>query len=130
MVLIKESSHLTSPAHACAYLNSLQQKTIETLKIYNYKSFYYNLVAGIKAKDNKDPPRWMKYLASIRNTVVTDRIFNSSKLPNNLEDLMVRAIRIESGHKLAEGINKTHILPSIMEGNKVNHVTVEEIGNP
>ena len=43
---------------------------------------------------------------------------------------MAKAIRIESGHKLAEDINKTCILPSIMEGNKVNEVTVEEIGDP
>ena len=130
MVLIKEFSHLTSPAHACAYLNSLQQKTTETLKIYNYRYSYHNLVAGIKAKDKKTLSRWMKYLPSIRNTVVADRISKSSKLPNNLEDCMARAIRIESVHKLAEGINKTQILPSITEGDKVNKVTVEDIGNP
>ena len=32
---------------------------------------------------------------------------------------MARAIRIESGHKLVEGINKTFILPSIMEGDNL-----------
>ena len=43
---------------------------------------------------------------------------------------MARAIRIESGHKLVEGINKSHILVSIKEGDKANKVTVEEIGDP
>ena len=35
-MLIREFSHLTTPAHACAYLDSLQQKTSESLKLYNY----------------------------------------------------------------------------------------------
>ena len=52
-MLIREFSHLTTPAHACAYLDSLQQKTSETLKLYNYRySFYHHLVTG---KDNQDP---------------------------------------------------------------------------
>ena len=108
MILIKEFLHLTTPAHACTYFDSLQQKTGESLKICNYRySFYHNLVTGMSAKANTDPARWLKYQASIQNTNVADRISNSSKLPSNLEDCMGRAIRIESGHKLAKGINKS-----------------------
>ena len=131
MVLIKEFSHLTSPAHAYIYFDSLQQRSGKTLAIYKYRySFYHNLVTSIDTRVNTDPACWMKYLASIRNTAVTDQISNSSKLPLNLEDCMTRAIRIESGHKIAEGINKSRMLPSITEGDKVNEVTVEEIGDP
>ena len=72
-MLIKEFSHLTTPAHACAYLDSLQQKTSESLKLYNYQySFYHHLVMGKEARDNQDPSHWMKYLDSIRNTEICD----------------------------------------------------------
>ena len=43
---------------------------------------------------------------------------------------MAQAVRIESSYKLAEGINKTHQLPMLKEDDKVNEVTVEEIGDP
>ena len=42
---------------------------------------------------------------------------------------MARAVRIESSHKLAEGINKTRQLPILKEDDKVNEVTIEEIGD-
>ena len=35
-MLIRGFSHLTTSAHACAYLDSLQQKTSESLKLYSY----------------------------------------------------------------------------------------------
>ena len=85
---------------------------------------------GKEARDDQDPSCWMKYLASIRNTTICDQISNSSKLPLNLEDCMAQAVRIESSHKLAEGINKTHQLPMLKEDDKVNEVMVEEIGYP
>ena len=72
----------------------------------------------------------MKYLANIRNTAVCDHISNSSKLPGDLEKYMARAVRIESSHKLAEGINKTRQLPILKEDDKINEVTVGEIGDP
>ena len=66
MILIKEFSHLTTPAHAYVYFDSLQQKTGEILKIYNYRySFYHNLVTGMSAEASTDPARWLKYLANI-----------------------------------------------------------------
>ena len=34
-MLLREFSHITTPAHACVYLDSLQQKTSELLKLYN-----------------------------------------------------------------------------------------------
>ena len=130
-MLIREFSHLTTPTHACAYLDSLQQKTLESLKLYNYRySFYHHLVMGKEARDNQDPSCWMKYLASIRNTAICDQMSNSSKLPLNLEDCMGQAVRIESSHKLAEGINKMCQLPMLKEDDKVNEVTIEEIGDP
>ena len=43
---------------------------------------------------------------------------------------MAQAVRIESSHKLAEGINKTCQLPMLKEDDKVNKVMVEEIGYP
>ena len=120
-----------TPAHACAYLDSLQQKTMETLKLYNYRySFYHHLVTRKEARENKDPSQWMKYLASIQNTAICNCISNSSKLLIDLEDCMARAVRIESGHKLAEGINKTCHLPMLKEEDKVNEVMIEEIGDP
>ena len=130
-MLIQEFSYLTTLAHACAYLDSLQQKTLETLKLYNYRySFYHHLVTGKEAQEKKDPSHWMKYLASIRNTATCDHISNSSKLPGDLGECMARAVRIESSHKLAEGIKKTRQLPILKEDDKVNEVIVEETGDP
>ena len=46
---------MTTLAHACAYLDSLQQKTLETLKLYNYRySFYHHLVTGKEARKSKE----------------------------------------------------------------------------
>ena len=88
-MLIREFSHLTTPAHVCAYLDSLQQKASESLKLYSYwYSFYHYLVTSKEAWDNQDPSCWMKYLASISNTAICDQISNSSKLPVNLEECM------------------------------------------
>ena len=99
-MLIREFSHLITLAHACTYLDSLQQKISESLKLYNYQySFYHHLVMGREARDNQDPYRWMKYLANIRNSKIFDQISNSSKLPLNLEDCMAWAVRIESSHR-------------------------------
>ena len=85
---------------------------------------------GKEARDNQDPSHWMKYLASIRDTTICDQISNSSKLPLNLEDCMICTVRIESGHKLAEGINKPCQLPMLKEDDKANENMVEEIGDP
>ena len=43
---------------------------------------------------------------------------------------MAWAVRIESNHKLAEGINKICQLPMLKEDDKINEVTVEVIGDP
>ena len=43
---------------------------------------------------------------------------------------MVWAVRIEWSQKVAEGINKMHQLLSLKEDDKINEVTLEEIGEP
>ena len=52
-----------------------------------------------------DPSRWTHFLASINNTVITDKVLRSKTLPRNLDEAMSRAIQSEAGFQLSEGVN-------------------------
>ena len=60
---------------------------------------------GLAPKENMDPSRWTHYLASINNTVITDKVLRSKTLQKNLDEAMSRAIQLEAAFQLSEGVN-------------------------
>ena len=69
-----------------------------------------------------DPSRWTRFLAIINNTTITDKVLHGKTLPFNLEDTMKRAIQLEAGFQLSDGINMTRQI-NIMQA-EVNEVEV------
>ena len=63
------------------------------------------MVKGLAPKENMDPSRWTHFLASINNTAITDKVLRSKTLPRDLDKAMSRAIQLEAGFQLLEGVN-------------------------
>ena len=60
-----------------------------------------------------DPSRWLRFLTSITNTTITDKITQSEFLPQNLQQCFEKALRLEASLQLSEGVNmarKTTVL--------------------
>ena len=74
------------------------------LYVYNYTR-RHRIVTGLAPKENMDPSRWTHFLASINNTAITDKVLCSKTLPKNLDEAMSRAIQLEAGFQLSEGVN-------------------------
>ena len=63
------------------------------------------MVTGLAPRENIDPSRWTHFLASINNTAITDKVLRSKTLPRNLDEAMSKAIQLEAGFQLSEGVN-------------------------
>ena len=63
------------------------------------------MVTGLAPKENMDPSRWTHFLASINNTAITDKVLRSKTLPRNVDEAMSKAIQLEAGFQLSEGVN-------------------------
>ena len=61
------------------------------------------MVTGLAPKENMDPSRQTHFLASINNTAIT--VLLSKTLPKKLDEAMRRAIQLEAGFQLSEGVN-------------------------
>ena len=60
-----------------------------------------------------DPSRWFRFLTSITNTTIADKITRSEFLPQNLQQCFKKALRLEASLQLSEGVNmarKTTVL--------------------
>ena len=51
------------------------------------------------------PSRWTHFLVSINNTAITDKVLRSKTLPRNLDEATSRAIQLEAGFQLSEGVD-------------------------
>ena len=61
--LVREFLEFTSPAHAMAALDNMQQEEGEPLKLYVHRySVIHKMVTGMDAIQNTDPSRWMSFL--------------------------------------------------------------------
>ena len=65
------------------------------------------MVTNLSPWDNVNPSRWTRFLSSIHNAVITDKILHSKTLPTSLEDAMKCAMELEAGFQLSEGVNMT-----------------------
>ena len=52
-----------------------------------------------------DPSRWFRFLTSITNTTIADKITRSEFLPQNLQQCFEKALRLEASLQLSEGVN-------------------------
>ena len=50
-----------------------------------------------------DPSRWFRFLTSITNTTIADKITRSENLPQNLQQCFEKALRLEASLQLSEG---------------------------
>ena len=70
-----------------------------------------------------DPSSWLKFLGSITNARLTEKILTSNRLPRNLGECMTQAVQYEAADILVEGVNlsrDSHIL-------HIEEETVDEI---
>ena len=52
-----------------------------------------------------DPSRWFRFLTSITNTTIVDKITRSENLPQNLQQCFEKALKLEASLQLSEGVN-------------------------
>ena len=99
-------SDQTSLGHAATQLENMTQKPIEPLRLYIFRySKIHKLVTKRDACYDTDPSRWFRFLTSITNTTITDKIMRSEFLPQNLQQCFEKALRLEASLQLSEGVN-------------------------
>ena len=52
-----------------------------------------------------DPSQWFRFLTSITNTTIADKITRSENLPQNLQQCFEKALKLEASLQLSEGVN-------------------------
>ena len=99
-------SDQTSLGHAAAQLENMTQKPKEPLRLYIFRySKIYKLVTKRDACYDTDPSRWFRFLTSITNTTIADKITRSEFLPQNLQQCFQKALRLEASLQLSEEVN-------------------------
>ena len=115
-------SDQTSLGHAAAQLENMTQKPSEPLRLYIFRySMIHKSVAKRDACYDTDPSRWYRFLTSITNTTIADKITRSESLPQNLQQCFEKALRLEASLQLSEGVNvawRTMVMNIDQEGNE------------
>ena len=99
-------SDQTSLGHAAAQLENMTQKPNEPLRLYIFR--YSKIHKSVTKRDacyDTDPLRWFRFLTSITNTTIADKITRSEFLPQNLQQCFEKALRLEASLQLSEGVN-------------------------
>ena len=79
-------SDRTSLGHTAAQLENMSQKLNEPLRLYIFR--YSKIHKSVMKRDacyDTDPLRWSRFLTSITNTTIADKITRSENLPQNLQ---------------------------------------------
>ena len=95
-----------SLGHTASQLENLTQKPNEPLRLYIYR--YSKLHKAVTQKDatqDTDPSRWFRFLTSITNTSIADKVTRSKTLPHNLQQCFEKALEYEASFQLSEGVN-------------------------
>ena len=107
--LRRSFSDQTSLGHAAAQLENMTQKPTEPLRLYIFRySKIHKSVTKRNACYNTDPSRWFRFLTSITNITIADKITRSEFLPQNLHQCFEKALRLEASLQLSEGVNMAH----------------------
>ena len=99
-------SDQTSLEHEAVQLENMTQKPNEPLRLYIFR--YSKLHKSVTKRDvyyNTDPSRWFRFLTSITNTTIADKIPWSEFLPQNLQQCFEKALRLEASLQLSGGVN-------------------------
>ena len=99
-------SDQTSLGHAATQLENMTQKPNEPLRLYIFR--YSKIHKSVTKRDacyDTDPSRWFRFLTSITNTTIADKITKSENLPQNLQQCFEKALRLEASLQLSEGVN-------------------------
>ena len=99
-------SDQTSLGHVAAQLENMTQKPNEPLRLYIYR--YSKIHKSVTKRDacyDTDPSRWFRFLTSITNTTIADKITRSEFLPQNLQQCFEKALRLEASLQLSKGVN-------------------------
>ena len=99
-------SDQTSLGHTAAQLENMTQKLNGPLRLYIFR--YSKIHKSVTKRDacyNTNPSRWFRYLTSITNTTVADKITLSELLPQNLQQCFEKALRLDASLQLSEGVN-------------------------
>ena len=89
-----------------AQLENMTQKPNEPLRLYIFK--YLKIHKSVTKRDacyDTDPSRWFRFLTSITNATIADKITRSEFLPQNLQQCFKKALRLEGILQLSEGVN-------------------------
>ena len=114
-------SDQTSLGHPATQLENMTQKCNEPLRLYIFR--YSKIHKSVTKRDacyDTDPSRWFRFLTSIMNTTIADKIMRSESLPQNLQQCFEKALRLEAGLQLSEGVNmaqRTTMMNINLEGN-------------
>ena len=95
-----------SLGHTAAQLENMTQKPNEPLRLYIYR--YSKLHKAVTQKDacqDTDPSRWFRFLTSITNFSISDKVTHSKTLPHNLQQCFEKALEYEASFQLSEGVN-------------------------
>ena len=79
---------------------------MKPLRLYIYR--YSKLHKAVTQKDacqGTDPSRWFRFLTSITNTSIADKVTCSKTLPHNLQQCFEKALEYEASFQLSEGVN-------------------------
>ena len=101
-------SDQTSLGHAAAQLENMIKKPNEPLRLHIFR--YSKIHKSVTKRDacyDTDPSRWFRFLTSITNTAIADKITRSESLPQNLQQCFEKALRLEASLQLSEGVNIT-----------------------
>ena len=111
--------------HTAAQLENMTQKPNEPLRLYIYR--YSKLHKAVTQKDachDTDPSRWFRFLTSITNISIADKVTRSKTLPHNLQQCFEKALEYEASFQLSEGVNMackmTIMNVNVEEEDKVN----------
>ena len=99
-------SDQTSLGHVAVQLENMTQKPNEPLRLYIFR--YSKIHKSLTKRDacyDTDPSRWFRFLTSITNTTIADKIMRSEFLPQNLQQCFEKALRLEASLQLLEGVN-------------------------
>ena len=99
-------SDQTSLGHAATQLENMLQKPNEPLRLYIFK--YSKIHKSVMKRDacyDTDPSRWFRFLTSITNTTIADKITRSENLPHNLQQCFEKALKLEASLQLSKGVN-------------------------
>ena len=102
-------SDQTSLGHAAAQLENMAQKPNEPLRLYIFR--YSKIHKSVTKRDacyNTYPSLWFRFLTSITNTTIADKITQSEFLPQNLQQCFEKTLRLEASLLLLEGVNMAH----------------------